>query len=63
MLVFLLYRRNMKTAYGRLVRKVVDSMACYKYQEEPQVVPTGRDLFLTTVNETGNESQAIDMNH
>jgi len=62
MLVFLLYRRNMKTAYGRFVRKVVDSLACYKYKEEPQGVPTGRDLFLTTtVNDAGIESQAVDL--
>jgi len=61
MLVFMLYRRKMQTAYGRLVRKIVDSVACYKPKQEAELVSTGRDLFLITVNETVNESHAVDV--
>jgi len=49
MLVFCMYRRKMRTAYGRLVRKIIDAVACCKPMEtKPELVPVGRDLFLTT---------------
>jgi len=52
MLVFLMYRRKMKTAYGRLIRKIVDCFSCNsKPMEEEEPVAVGRDLFLTTTDE------------
>jgi len=53
MLVFLLYRRDMKTPYGRMVRRIVDLAACQRPKEADsetiQAVEAGHRLFATTV--------------
>jgi len=52
MLVFLLYRREMKTRYGKFARNIVDHAACHKQEGEDSDSPSssvlGRELFLTT---------------
>lgn len=52
-LVFLLYRRDMKTGYGRLVRRLVDVVARRRVNPEDdsetiQAMAMGRDLFLSS---------------
>jgi len=52
MLVFLMYRRKMRTCYGKLVRRIVDALACVKPEPQSEELvsqPMGRDLFMTTV--------------
>jgi len=61
MLVFMVYRRDMHTWYGRLWRRILDVCSCgAPKQEAAEPQPVGRDLFLTTVtseNETQNPTQ------
>jgi len=48
MMVFLMFRRKMRTSYGKVFRIAIDRLTCYVPKEEPRRVEVGRDLFRTT---------------
>jgi len=48
MLVFMMNRRNMRTGYGRVWRRMLDAVFCIRVKEEPPVVLVGPDLFAST---------------
>jgi len=50
MMVFMMYRREMKTLYGKVWRKILDVLVCHHETLPPSEVLT-RDLFMTTVVE------------
>jgi len=52
MLVFIMQRREMRSRYFRMWRRILDVLSCYRPEPEPpQLFPMGRDLFATTVVE------------
>jgi len=56
LLVFMMQRRTMRTAYGRLWRRILDVVSCSRPPPEaPPVRLDSRDLFQTTVVEAPPE--------
>jgi len=56
MLVFMMGRREMRTGYGWMWRRILDFVCFYKPPEAPRMQLMSRDLFATTVVEEGNRT-------
>jgi len=61
LLVFMINRRKMRTAHGRIWRRLLNVNSCYRPKDEGPPPVLGPDLFATTVvNEgTQNKSESV----
>jgi len=57
LLVFMLNRRNMRTTYGWMWRRLLDALCCIRPTEEAPLQLMARDLFATTVVEENDNPE------